>query len=73
MSRFFKVAWLVARKDLRVELRSWELLSTTVFFAVAAVLVFAFAFVRQGRAVDGQRWHHRVDAAAVGQAGVADR
>ena len=53
MSRFFKVAWLIARKDLRVELRSWELLSTTVFFAVAAVLVFAFAFVRQGRAVEG--------------------
>jgi heme exporter protein CcmB len=37
-------AWLVARKDLRVEWRSRELLYTTLFFAVACVLVFAFAF-----------------------------
>ena len=53
MRRFLQVAWLVVRKDLRVEMRSWELLSTTVFFAVATVLVFAFAFVRLGRAVEG--------------------
>jgi heme exporter protein CcmB len=37
-------AWLVARKDLRVEWRSRELLYTTLFFAAACVLVFAFAF-----------------------------
>ena len=53
MRRFFQVAWLVVRKDLRVETRSWELLSTTLFFAVSTVLVFAFAFVRQGRAIEG--------------------
>jgi heme exporter protein CcmB len=39
-----RMAWLVARKDLRVEWRSRELLYTTLFFAVACVLVFAFAF-----------------------------
>jgi heme exporter protein CcmB len=45
-------AWLIARKDLRVEFRSRELLYTTLFFAIACVLVFAFAFVRNGRAID---------------------
>jgi len=39
-----QAAWLIARKDLRVEWRSRELLYTTLFFAVACVLVFAFAF-----------------------------
>ena len=53
MTRFFQVAWLIMRKDLRVESRSWEMVSTTLFFAVSTVLVFAFAFVRGGRAVDG--------------------
>lgn len=38
-------AWLVARKDLRVEVRSRELAYTTLFFAIACVMVFAFAFV----------------------------
>ena len=46
-------AWLIARKDLRVEARSRELAYTTLFFAMACVLVFAFAFVREGRAIDG--------------------
>ncbi len=53
MRRFTQVAWLVMRKDLRVETRSLELVSTTLFFAVSCVLVFSFAFVRQGRAIDG--------------------
>lgn len=44
----FRVAWLIARKDLLVEARSRELASTTLFFAVASVLVFAFALVRDG-------------------------
>jgi len=39
-----RAAWLVTQKDLRVELRSRELVYTTLFFAVACVLVFAFAF-----------------------------
>jgi heme exporter protein CcmB len=51
MSAFFRVAWLVVRKDIAVEVRSWELVSTTVFFAFTCVLVFAFALVEEGRAV----------------------
>jgi heme exporter protein CcmB len=51
MTPFFRVAWLVLRKDLAIEVRSWELVSTTVFFAVSCVFVFAFAFVVEGRAV----------------------
>jgi len=51
MTAFVRVAWLVVRKDLAVEIRSWELVSTTLFFAVACVLVFAFALVRDGKAV----------------------
>lgn len=53
MTGFLKVAWLVLRKDLRVESRSREMLSTTLFFAVSCVLVFSFGFVRGGRVVDG--------------------
>ena len=42
-----RAAWLIARKDLRVEVRSRELIYTTLFFALACVLVFSFAFVRE--------------------------
>jgi heme exporter protein CcmB len=49
---FWRAAWLVLRKDIAIEAKSWEVLSTTLFFAVACVLIFAFAFVRDGRAVD---------------------
>ena len=52
MSDFFRVAWLVVRKDLMVEARSLEVVSTTLFFAVTVVLVFAFGLVEEGRAVD---------------------
>ena len=47
-----RAAWLIARKDLIVEVRSRELAYTTLFFAVACVLVFSFAFVRDGRSLD---------------------
>ena len=53
MGEFFRIAWLVMRKDLRVELRSRELVYTTVFFATSCVLVFSFAFVRDGRPLAG--------------------
>ena len=46
-----RTAWLVLRKDFAIEARSWEVLTTTLFFATTCVLVFAFAFVREGRAV----------------------
>jgi heme exporter protein B len=51
MGAFFRVAWLVVRKDIAVELRSWELVTTTLFFAFACVIVFSFALVEEGRAV----------------------
>ena len=44
-----QAAWLIAKKDLLVETRSRELVYTTLFFAVSTVMVFAFAFVRQGQ------------------------
>jgi len=46
-------AWLIARKDLLVEMRSRELAYTTLFFAVACVLIFSFAFVIEGHAIEG--------------------
>ena len=49
---FFRTAWLVFRKDLKIEAKSWEVLTTTLFFAVSCVLIFAFAFVKEGRAVE---------------------
>jgi heme exporter protein CcmB len=48
---FATTVWLITRKDLLIEARSREILYTTIFFAVACVLVFAFGFVREGRAV----------------------
>jgi heme exporter protein CcmB len=51
VSEFLRVAWLVAVKDLTVEVRSREILSTTIFFAISCVLVFAFALVKEGRTV----------------------
>ena len=44
-------AWMIARKDFLVEIRSREMIVTTLFFSVSAVLVFAFAFVPQGKPI----------------------
>jgi heme exporter protein B len=41
----------VLRKDATIEIKSLEILSTTLFFAVSCVLVFAFAFVKEGSIV----------------------
>jgi heme exporter protein CcmB len=46
---FVRTVLLIVRKDLAVEVRSREIVYTTAFFAVSCVLVFAFAFVRDGR------------------------
>jgi heme exporter protein CcmB len=54
--RFLSVAFLVLKKDFAIEMRSYEILSTTLFFAVACVAIFSFAFVKEGQA--------EVDAAA---------
>jgi len=45
-------AWIIARKDILVEARSRELIYTTTFFAISCVLVFSFAFVREGRPIE---------------------
>jgi heme exporter protein B len=50
---FLETVWLVMQKDLLIEIRSREILYTTVFFAVSAVLVFAFGFVREGEPLEG--------------------
>jgi heme exporter protein B len=47
-ANFFRVAWHVMRKDVIVEVRSKEILYTTLFFAVSVVLVFSFALVKEG-------------------------
>lgn len=50
---FLGTVWLVMHKDLLVEVRSREIVYTTVFFAVSCVLVFSFGFVSEGQAVEG--------------------
>ena len=52
MRHFARVAWIVMRKDFTVEMRSREIVYTTVFFAASCVLVFAFALVREGRPLE---------------------
>ena len=49
---FLRAAWLVLRKDVAIEAKSWEVVTTTLFFAVACVLIFAVAFVKEGRPVE---------------------
>jgi heme exporter protein B len=52
MRAFLRVAWLVVRKDLTVEIRSLEIVSTTLFFALTVVLVFSFGLVKEGNPPD---------------------
>lgn len=49
---FLAAVRLIVVKDLAIELRSREIVHTAIFFAVSCVLIFAFAFVKEGRAVD---------------------
>jgi heme exporter protein B len=49
MTGFLRVAWVVVKKDMTVEVRSLEILSTTMFFAVTVVLMFSFGLVVDGR------------------------
>ena len=51
MKGFLRAVWIVTAKDLLIETRTREIFLTTVFFALACVLVFAFGFVREGRPV----------------------
>jgi heme exporter protein CcmB len=49
---FSRVALLVLKKDVAIEVKSREILYTTLFFAVSAVLVFSFAFVKDGQPLE---------------------
>lgn len=50
---FLRTALLVLKKDVAIEVKSLEILSTTLFFAVSCVLIFSFALVdEQGKAID---------------------
>jgi heme exporter protein CcmB len=49
---FLRTALLVLRKDVAIEAKNREILSTTLFFAVSAVLVFSFAFVKEGQPLE---------------------
>ena len=51
MLTFLETVWLVTHKDLLIEIRSREILYTTLFFAISCVLVFAFGFVKEGGAL----------------------
>lgn len=53
MSSLLRQAGRVAWKDLRVELRSKEIVMTMIFFATLLVLIYSFAFPRDIRAVRG--------------------
>jgi heme exporter protein CcmB len=50
---FIGVVRLIVLKDLAIELRSREIVYTTLFFAMSCVLVFAFGLVREGHAIEG--------------------
>ncbi len=49
---FARVALLVLRKDFAIEVKSREILYTTLFFAVSCVLIFSFAFVKDGQPLE---------------------
>lgn len=52
IASFLRVAWHVMRKDITVEVRSLEILSTTMLFSITVVLMFSFGLVSNGRPVD---------------------
>ena len=49
---FLQTALLVLRKDFAIEVRSREILYTTLLFALSCVLVFSIAFVKQGEPLE---------------------
>ena len=52
MKVFLRAVWVVTRKDILIETRTREIVFTTLFFALACVMVFAFGFVKEGRPMD---------------------
>jgi len=74
---FFRLVATVAGKDLRVELRSREILYTMAFFAVTVVVIFSFAFISDKRviveAVPGIVWGALAFAGTLGLGRAFDR
>lgn len=74
---FLRTAGAVAAKDLRVELRSREVVYTMTFFAAVIVVVFSFAFVKDQKAlieaVPGVAWAAVVFAGTIGLGRAFDR
>src|SRR5436309_11040058 len=48
---FLRTALLVLKKDFAIEVKTLEILVTTLFFTVSCVLVLSFAFVKEGQPV----------------------
>jgi heme exporter protein B len=49
VTAFLRSVWVITSKDLLVEARTKEIFFTTIFFAIACVLVFSFGFVKDGQ------------------------
>jgi heme exporter protein CcmB len=49
---FLRTALLVLRKDFAIEVKSREILYTTLLFALSCVLVFSIAFVKDGEPLE---------------------
>lgn len=74
---FLRAAVAVAGKDLRIEARAREIVYAMVFFAALVVLLFAFAFTREGvsdrNAVAGVLWIAVALTGTLGQGRAMDR
>ena len=46
---FFRVALLILKKDFTIELKSREIVYTTLLFALSAILIFSLTFVVEGQ------------------------
>jgi heme exporter protein CcmB len=49
---FLRTALLVLRKDFAIEVKSREIIYTTLLFALSCVLVFSIAFVKEGEPLE---------------------
>ena len=67
---FLKTVWSIVRKDLRMEFRSRELVSSMGLFALLSILIFSFALeldrVARGEAISGVLWVTVVFASILG-------
>src|SRR4029077_16179905 len=50
---FLKTALLVLKKDFAIEVKSGEIIYTTLLFAISCVMIFSFAFVKEGQPIEG--------------------